>query len=97
MLQTYPKKGPQKGGIFDPPKGGGGPPLGGVPPKTRPGGSQAPRHRDFFRDPPCPGGRGPEKGGRTPPKKGQKMGQKWVIFERFLDPFSPNRERVSFI
>ncbi len=84
---------PKKGVFLTPQKGEVDPPSGGVPPKTRPGGSQAPRHRDFFGHPPHPDRGGPEKGGRTPPKRVKK----WVIFERFLDPFSPNRERVSFI
>jgi hypothetical protein len=86
------KKTPQKGGVFDPPKGGGGPPLGGGTPGRGGPPSLAPRHRDFFRDPPCPGGRGPEKGGRTSPKRVKKDPKNGS----FLDPFSPNRERVLF-
>jgi hypothetical protein len=79
-LQKYPKKGPQKGGIFDLPKGGGGsPPRGGYPPKPVRGGPWRLGIGTFFGTPPARGVGDPKKGVGTS-QKGSKKGSKMVHF-----------------
>ena len=90
--ENTPKKDPKKGVFLTPQKGGVGPPSGGYPPKPVRGGPRRLGIGTFFGTPPARGVGDPKKGVGPPPKRVKK----WVIFERFLDPFSGNRRVYLF-